>query len=155
MRAASAPPEEAVCSQPAANQDAAEVRSFADVVRLAQERNEWLLYGQLMTSVHLVHFEVGRIELRLAEDAPVDLPHRLNRLLAEATGSRWMVTLSHEVGEPTLQEQQQAAKLVQLDEVRAHPLVCSIMEAFPGAVLERVREGDAVAPADPEADGEA
>lgn len=155
MPAASASPEEAGWSQPAPNQDAAEVRSFAEVVRLAQERNEWLLYGQLMTSVHLVQFEVGRIELRLAEDAPADLPHRLNRLLGEATGSRWMVTVSHEMGEPTLQEQQQAAKLVQFDEVRAHPLVRSIMDAFPGAVLERVREGDAPLPADPEADSEA
>jgi DNA polymerase-3 subunit gamma/tau len=153
--AASAPLEEAGFSHPETNRDAAEVRCFADVVRLAQERNEWLLYGQLMTSVHLVQFEVGRIELRLAEDAPADLPHRLNRLLGEGTASRWIITLSHEMGEPTLQEQQQAAKLAQLDEVRAHPLVRSIMEAFPGAVVERLREGDALPPADPEADSEA
>ena len=46
-----------------------------------------LLYGHLMTAVHLVRFEPGRIELRLAEDAPADMPHRLSRLLGEATGA--------------------------------------------------------------------
>jgi DNA polymerase-3 subunit gamma/tau len=155
MPAASASPEAAGWSQPETDRDAADVRSFLDVVRLAQERNEWLLHGQLTTSVHLVDFEIGRIELRLAEDAPADLPHRLNRLLGEATANRWMVTVSRELGEPTLQEQQQAARLVELDEVRAHPLVRSLMEAFPGAVLDRVRESDAPLPLDPEADSEA
>ena len=159
--ASAAMPAAPACVEPAASSPEPEMvrkavtpGSFADVVRLAQERNEWLLYGQLVASVHLVHFEAGRIELRLAEDASGDLPHRLTRWLLEATGHRWMVTVSQEAGELTLQEQQQAAKLAQLGEVAAHPLVRSIMAAFPGAAIERVREGDGAAPLDPDADNE-
>ena len=160
LASAAMPAVPASVEQTAASQEpelagkAATLGSFTDVVRLAQECNEWLLYGQLVASVHLVHFEAGRIELRLAEDASGDLPHRLTRWLLEATGHRWMVTVSQQVGEPTLQEQQQAAKLAQLGEVAVHPLVRSIMAAFPGAAIERVREGDGAPPVDPDADNE-
>lgn len=120
-------------------------RSFFDVVEMARKRNEALLYGDLMTGVHLVHFEAGRIEIRLAENVPPDLPQRLSRMLCEATASRWMVSVSREAGEPTLQEQQQAAKAAHLDEVATHPLVRSVLETFPGAAIERIRTGDPAA----------
>jgi len=130
-------------------------RSFVDIVEMARKCNEALLYGHLMTAVHLVRFEPGRIELRLAENVPPDLPQRLSRMLSEATASRWMVTVSREAGEPTLQEQQQAAKAAHLDEIATHPLVRSVLEAFPGAAIERIRGGDTSTTADAEGDGEA
>ena len=111
-----------------------------------------LLCGYLETGVHLVRFEPGHIELRLAEDAPADLPHRLSRWLGEATGRRWMVGLSREGGEPTLLQQRESAQLARLDEAAQHPLVRSILQAFPGATIDRVRGDDAPAPADPDDD---
>ena len=127
-------------------------RSFAEVVELARQHHEGLLCGYLETGVHLVRFEPGHIELRLAEDAPADLPHRLSRWLGEATGRRWMVGLSREGGEPTLLQQRESAQLARLDEAAQHPLVRSILQAFPGATIDRVRGDDAPAPADPDDD---
>ena len=60
--------------------------SFAELVELVRRRNEGLLYGHLTTSVHLVRFEAGNIELRLSEHAPTDLPQHLSRFLAEGHG---------------------------------------------------------------------
>jgi DNA polymerase-3 subunit gamma/tau len=135
--------------------ESAAPRSFVEVVEMARSCNEALLYGHLMTAVHLVRFEPGRIELRLAENVPSDLPQRLSRMLTEATASRWMVSVSREAGEPTLQEQQQAAKAAHLDEVATHPLVRCVLEAFPGAAIERIRGGDASTMAGADGDGEA
>ena len=50
-------------------------------------------------------FEPGSIELRLASYAQADLPHRLARFLLEATGERWLITVSRLPGEPSLREQ--------------------------------------------------
>lgn len=114
--------------------------SFADVVELASDRSEMLLYGHLTTSVHLVRFEPGEIELRLGEHAPVDLPQHLSRFLLEATGVRWLVAVSRETGEPTLREQRKAQQTAQVEEVARHPLVRAILDTFPGAVIERISQ---------------
>ena len=99
-----------------------------------------LLYGHLTTSVHLVRFEPGEIELRLGEHAPVDLPQRLSRFLLDSTGVRWLVAVSRETGEPTLREQRKAQHAAQVEEVARHPLVRAILDTFPGAVIERISE---------------
>jgi DNA polymerase-3 subunit gamma/tau len=128
--------------------------SFADVVELARQRNEILLYGHLTTSVHLVRFEPGDIELRLGEHAPADLPQRLSRFLLDATGVRWLVAVSRETGEPTLREQRDARRAAQVEEVALHPLVRAILDTFPGAVIERINRVEppqaADAPDEPE-----
>lgn len=127
-------------------------RSFAEVVELARRHHEGLLCGYLETGVHLVRFEPGQIELRLADDAPADLPQRLSRWLLAVTGQRWMVGLNRDGGEPTLLQQRESAQRARLDDAAQHPLVRSILQAFPGAVLDRVRGDDVAAAADPEGD---
>ena len=129
-------------------------RTFAEVVELARRQHEGLLCADLEAGVHLVRFEPGHIELRLADGAPADLLQRLSRWLGGVTGRRWRVAVSREAGEPTLVEQREDARRSRLDEAARHPLVCSILGAFPGAVLDRVRGGeDLVVAAD--ADGDA
>jgi DNA polymerase III subunit gamma/tau len=113
---------------------------FADLVELTRERNEILLYGHLTASVHLVRFTAGGIELRLGDHAPPDLPQRLSRFLLEATGVRWLVTVSRETGEPTLREQSDARQAALRAEVMGHPLVRAVLDSFPGAIIERIRD---------------
>src|SRR5690606_1337638 len=86
--------------------------------------------------------------------APADLLHRLSRWLGAATGRRWMVAVSREAGAPTLLQQREDARRSRLDEAAQHPLVRSILAAFPGAVLDRVRGGEDLAMAS-DADGDA
>ena len=115
-------------------------RSFAEVVALFEERREALLRSQLSSQVHLVAFEPGRIELRLAEGAPRDLANRLGLLLGEWTGSRWVVAVSQMPGEPTLAEQEAQRGNALKSEVSAHPMVRAVLETFPGATISAVRE---------------
>jgi DNA polymerase-3 subunit gamma/tau len=69
------------------------------------------------------------IELNPEPAAPRDLAARLAALLTTATGTRWTIALSAEPGEDTLQASRQKA-------VAAHPLVQTILAAFPGARIE-------------------
>ena len=80
-------------------------QSFAEVVALFERRREALLRSHLVSNVHLVSFEPGRIEFRPAEGAPRDLANRLGQLLGEWTGMRWVVAVSQAAGAPTLATQ--------------------------------------------------
>ena len=114
--------------------------SFKEAVALFVEHKEGVLSAMLSGSVHLVHFEPGRIEFRPQANTPGDLAQRVGRLLSEWTGRRWMVTASNQPGQPTLREQGVAAEQQRREDAAAHPLVQAVLAAFPGATIEAVRD---------------
>ena len=120
------------------------------LVALFERRREMLLRSHLVSNIHLVSFEPGRIEFRPAEAAPRDLANRLGQLLGEWTGMRWVVAVSQAAGAPTLATQQAERDSLLRNEVAAHPLVRAVLETFPGTTIASVR--DRVAAADPGAD---
>jgi len=117
----------------------AEPKCFEDVVGLAEVQGELILRAHLVSDVHLVHFEPGRIEIRLGEHADRELPGRIARLLNAHTTRRWMVTVSNEPGAATLQQTAEAAEAERRAAAMRHPLVQAVLETFPGAEIENVR----------------
>ena len=61
-------------------------------------------------------------------------------LLGEWTGTRWIVAVSQAEGAPTLAEQDAQRDGELRNEVAAHPLVRAVLDTFPGATIEAVRE---------------
>jgi DNA polymerase-3 subunit gamma/tau len=114
--------------------------NFRDVLALAAAEREALLHGHLLHSVHLVRFAPGVIELRPERDAPRDLAQKLAALLLKVTGTRWTIVVSAEPGQPTLGAQADAAAATRQQNAGEHPLVRAILEAFPGARIETVRD---------------
>ena len=134
------PKEVAVPAPPVAAAHEPMPQSFAEVLALFDRRRELVIRSHLVSHLHLVHFEPGRIEFRPAEGAPRDLANRLGQLLGEWTGTRWLVAISEAKGEPTLLEQQQSRERDLRNEVASHPLVRAVLETFPGATIAAVRE---------------
>jgi DNA polymerase-3 subunit gamma/tau len=138
---------------PAAAPSLPQPTSFLQVVELFEKSHEALLRAHLFAHVHLVRFEIGLIELRPDEAAPRDLPNKLGSLLSQWTGQRWVVSVSSEPGEPTLKEQAEARAQSMKSEAARDPLVRAVLEAFPGARIESVRE-TVVTPAEPMPDAD-
>jgi DNA polymerase-3 subunit gamma/tau len=86
------------------------------------------------------------MEFRAATGAPRDLANRIAGKLTEWTGQRWLVGVANAGGEPTLQEQEEARESSRRSEVARNPLVRAVLEAFPGARIEAVREIEVPAP---------
>jgi DNA polymerase-3 subunit gamma/tau len=128
-------------------------QSFEDVLALFDRHRESVLRSHLYGSVHLVAFEPGRIELRLAGAAPRDLPNRVGQLLQQWTGLRWTLVLSNEEGATTLREQAESRAAAERNAAAAHPLVRAVLDTFPGARIEEVREIAAVPAAPEESEG--
>jgi DNA polymerase-3 subunit gamma/tau len=114
-------------------------RSFADLVDDLRRGGEAPLAAWLYQSAHVIRFEPGRLELRLANGAPSDLLSRLGEAAARVTGRRWLVALGGDPGEPTLAQQDTARKDARLTELRDWPEIQQVLEAFPGAHLHDVR----------------
>lgn len=126
-------PEPQVESAPVAEEpESKRLESLADVVALCESCRQATLAGQLSRTVHLVRFEQGRIEMRPKDGTPKEVAGKLSAFLKDQTGERWVVSISNEQGEPTLHEQE-------IEEAAKNPFVQSILESFPGAVIERVR----------------
>ena len=55
------------------------------------------------------------------------------------TGRSWIVVLSKAAGETPVGEVNRARKAAELAELRAHPAVAAVLEAFPGAEISEIR----------------
>ena len=130
----------AIAPEPLPTDAGPRLQGFRDVAALASTRREALLHANLLHHVHLVRFTQGLIELRPEPDAPRDLAPSLAKMLLDATGERWTIALSREQGEPTLAEQGLAADTARRADAAQHPLVRAILEAFPGAKIDRVTD---------------
>ena len=135
--------------------DAASLASFEDVVKLAAERRDIKLKSALERHVRLVSYAPGRIEMALEKGAAPGLPNELTRKLKQWTQSPWVVSVSNDVGEDSLHEQQNARRQTLYNEVRALPVVQEVLEKFPGAEIVDVTDlsaGSEDMPAAPETD---
>ena len=139
--AGAAPREEA--AQPGAR-NAPETRpaTFADVVALTAEMKEARLHANLISNLHLVSFEPGRIEFHPGDHAPPDLAGQLTTFLNEATDRRWVVTVSSDPGRATINQQKQTEDAQARAEAAEHPLVKAVLDTFPGAIIEDVHPAD-------------
>jgi DNA polymerase III subunit gamma/tau len=117
---------------------------------LFEERREAVMRSHLVSHLHLVRFEPGRIEFRPADGAPRDLANRLGQLLSEWTGTRWLVAISEAEGEPTLRQQEETRERDLRNEVVSHPLVQAVLNTFPGATIAAVRERFVPSAAEPD-----
>ncbi len=115
-------------------------RTYPELVRLFSEKKEGILEFHLASSVRLVRFEPGVIELNPLPAAPSNLANRVGALLSEWTGRRWVVGISSAQGEETLSDIETAKRTAAFDSARASPVVQALMEAFPGASIVDVRD---------------
>ena len=124
---------------------------FEDVIALAGEKRDALLYAHLRHDARLVRFAPPVIELNLAAEAPRDLSSRLARFLEAETGRRWTIALSRAAGAPSMVEAETTARETARDEALDHPLVRAIFETFPGAKIASVEVDAPAALAEPPA----
>jgi DNA polymerase III subunit gamma/tau len=125
------------------------LRTFPELVAFASEKRDLMIKGALEADVRLVKFEEGRLEIALEPHAPRALVSDLTRKLEMWTGRRWTVIVSNAAGQPTLREQNLAAKGQREAAAEADPRVREVLARFPGAKVIEVRQ---LAPEPPESD---
>ncbi|WP_424811800.1 DNA polymerase III subunit gamma/tau [Roseococcus sp. YIM B11640] len=113
--------------------------AWREVVALASGTHA-LLHAHLLHDVHPVRIAPRQVEIRVRPQAPRDLGAQLASMLEAKTGERWTVALSNAPGEVTLAEQSRNAETDRRTAALNHPLVQAILQEFPEAKLEAVRD---------------
>jgi len=129
------------------------IASFPELVALAGEKRDLLTKAALEADVRLVRIEDGRLEVALERSAARTLMNDLSRKLEQWTGRRWTVIVSNEAGQPTLREQNEAARNQRERAAESDPRVQEVLARFPGAKLVEVRRL-AAEPPESHADGD-
>jgi DNA polymerase III subunit gamma/tau len=116
-----------------------ELKSFEDVVALAEAKRDLKLKHALVEQVRLVRFKPGTIEISPLPQAPRELGQELMRKLKAWTGSVWMVAVSDEAGAAPLGVKRREKEARDIAAIREHPAVREVFEHFPGARIAAVR----------------
>lgn len=112
--------------------------NMADVQAVLAQAGYMKLATEIYLYAHPVKIEEGRLEFRPAPESPPDLAQELTRALKDATGKRWMVSVSTAAGQPTLLQQAKAKEEERFAAVRAHTLVKQVFGVFPDAELKNI-----------------
>jgi len=128
--------------EPAISAMPAKLSSFEDLVAFIGTRRDVKLLSDVENHIRPVLFEDGKLEVNLVNSAPKNLVGRLGEKLKSWTGTRWVIIVSREEGEPTIAERKQAAFEKDYDMVKDHPAVLKAQEHFPGAEIKSIHKLD-------------
>jgi DNA polymerase-3 subunit gamma/tau len=109
---------------------------FRALIKALEGHGKHNLAVQLHDQVGLVRYAPPELVLKPARPLGPDWPRDLMQALKSATGSSWQVSLSDELGEPSLLDQEKMAEERVRADVLADPNVRAAMDAFPDAELE-------------------
>ncbi len=133
--------------------------TFKDVVDLIRRHRDVKLLVEVETSLRLISYQPGRIEVTPTPDASRDLIGKLGSRLQAWTGNRWAITVSDGGTAPTIAETRDAAETALRESVSQHPLVQAVLDTFPKATIHKIeteadKEQDALVDALPEVNDE-
>ncbi len=112
---------------------------FEDVVQLIRTRRDMKLLVEVENYVRLVKYSPGRIEFEPTDRAPAKLASQLAARLQNWTGVRWIISVASSGGGKTIGEVKDAHRNDMYTQAMSHPLVQSVLVAFPGAEIKDVR----------------
>jgi DNA polymerase-3 subunit gamma/tau len=113
--------------------------SLAEIVALAETNGEMLLAARIRNHVKLVSLKPGNLQIGLVGVAPDQLAGDIARYLSQWTGQRWLVSLSESGGSQTLAEERRDADEKLRDTIASEPLVAQILDIFPGASIDEIK----------------
>jgi DNA polymerase-3 subunit gamma/tau len=123
--------------------NAPQLHSLEDVFVLAEKHRDLQIKHALKNFARLLKIEEGKLEISLDQGAPVNFAGTLGAKLSQWAGRRWVVVVGRERGSETLAEKEQNTQAQLKADVRQHPAVQAVLNAFPGAEIVEVRRKSA------------
>ncbi|MEK9594890.1 MAG: DNA polymerase III subunit gamma/tau [Rhodospirillaceae bacterium] len=127
-------------AQVVAHPEAEMPADFAAIVGLFESHREAVLQTHLIENVRPVEVAAGRLIFQPLAGAPKDLASLLANRLRTFTAAAWHVESVPDGGQPSLSELRQTARLEAEAEVARDPVVRAVLDAFPGATIESIKD---------------
>ncbi len=116
------------------------ILSFEDLIYLTSKKKEVQLKYDLENNVNLIKFSEGKIDISFNQNLDKNFVRNLSSKLVQWTGSRWVITLSKEIGNKTFSENQAMKKEEQLNDEKKGDIYKKFKNIFSDAELLEVKK---------------
>ncbi|MBT5073061.1 MAG: DNA polymerase III subunit gamma/tau [Kordiimonadaceae bacterium] len=114
--------------------------NFTELVKLFEDQGAPEIAYQLTDNVRLVSYDIGRIDITPNDRVPKNIAGRMAAELKKWTGENWFISLSTEIGEETLHQQDIAEQTALEKMVLDNDLIKSVLNSFEGAKISDIRK---------------
>ena len=116
----------------------AEVSTFEDLVEIFKIKGELLLHAQLLSCVHLISFEKGKLEISISGNTNNNIAKDISKFLKNWTGEDWAISIFDDQGTETLDHKNERKAQEEIENTKNTPEMQKVLKAFPNAELKSV-----------------
>ena len=118
----------------------AEVNTFEDLVEIFKIKGELLLHAQLLSCVHLISFEKGKLEISISGNTNHNIAKDISKFLKNWTGEDWVISIVDDQGTETLDHKNERKAQEEIENTKNTPEMQKVLKAFPNAELKSVND---------------
>ena len=118
----------------------AEVNTFEDLVEIFKIKGELLLHAQLLSCVHLISFEKGKLEISISGNTNNNITKDISKFLKNWTGEDWVISIVDDQGTETLDHKNERKAQEEIENTKNTPEMQKVLKAFPNAELKSVND---------------
>ena len=118
----------------------AEVNTFEDLVEIFKIKGELLLHAQLLSCVHLISFEKGKLEISISGNTNNNIAKDISKFLKNWTGEDWVISIVDYQGTETLDHKNERKAQEEIENTKNTPEMQKVLKAFPNAELKSVND---------------
>ena len=118
----------------------AEVHTFEDLVEIFKIKGELLLHAQLLSCVHLISFEKGKLEVSISGNTSNNIAKDTSYFLKKWTGEDWVISIVDDQGTETLDHKNERKAQEEIENTKNTPEMQKVLKAFPNAELKSVND---------------
>ena len=118
----------------------AEVNTFEDLVEIFKIKGELLLHAQLLSCVHLISFEKGKLKISISGNTNNNIAKDISKFLKNWTGEDWVISIVDDQGTETLDHKNERKAQEEIENTKNTPEMQKVLKAFPNAELKSVND---------------
>lgn len=118
----------------------AEVNTFEDLVEIFKIKGELLLHAQLLSCVHLISFEKGKLEISISGNTNNNIAKDISKFLKNWTGEDWVISIVDDQDTETLDHKNERKAQEEIENTKNTPEMQKVLKAFPNAELKSVND---------------
>ncbi len=118
----------------------AKVHTFEDIVEIFKIKGELLLHAQLLSCVHLISFEKGKLEVSISGNTSNNIAKDTSDFLKKWTGEDWVISIVDDQGTETLDHKNERKAQEEIENTKNTPEMQKVLKAFPNAELKSVND---------------
>ena len=118
----------------------AEVNTFEDLVEIFKFKGELLLHAQLLSCVHLISFEKGKLEISISGNTNNNIAKDISKFLKNWTGEDWVISIVDDQGTETLDHKNERKAQEEIENTKNTPEMQKVLKAFTNAELKSVND---------------